>query len=175
MSLTSCSLFLTDDKYSARVQSVSLERVANAYKLTATLDYQLSPLAKEALHKGIALTWRVLIKVKQKNKGWDSSLYFNELVYRVKYHTLLNLYSVNKGDDEGNDMHSTLTGALYSIAKIRQMTLHDEFTIPAHQQYYLEMKILFDREALPVPLRALSYFDPQWALSSKWSTWPLQN
>ncbi|MCK5122068.1 MAG: DUF4390 domain-containing protein, partial [Methylococcales bacterium] len=41
--------------------------------------------------------------------------------------------------------------------------------------YYVAIKVEFSREALPVPLRPLSYFDSQWALSSDWALWPLQN
>ena len=36
------------------------------------------------------------------------------------------------------------------------------------------IRVGFEREALPIPLRPTSYFDPQWALSSRWTLWQLQ-
>ncbi|MEY3760764.1 MAG: hypothetical protein RIR39_2255, partial [Pseudomonadota bacterium] len=36
------------------------------------------------------------------------------------------------------------------------------------------VKVSFDRDALPLPLRPIAYIDPQWYLSSDWTLWPLK-
>jgi hypothetical protein len=36
------------------------------------------------------------------------------------------------------------------------------------------VKVNFDRDALPLPLRPIAYIDPQWYLSSDWTLWPLK-
>jgi hypothetical protein len=42
------------------------------------------------------------------------------------------------------------------------------------KQYLLAVKVNFDRDALPLPLRPIAYVDPQWYLSSDWTSWPLK-
>ena len=167
--------FVRAGDYSAVVRNASIDLVEDQYELNAELAYQLSPIAKEALSKGIALTWRVLVKVQEQGILWDFTLYEKELVFKIQNHALLNLYSIQRSEDGTMDMYSSLTSALYSISKIRNLSLIDKYSIEESRKYHLAIKIFFDREALSVPLRPLSYFDSQWALSSQWTLWQLQN
>ena len=45
---------------------------------------------------------------------------------------------------------------------------------PNVAQYVVAIKVSFDRDALPLPLRPLAYINPQWYLSSEWTLWPLK-
>ena len=167
--------FVRAGDYSAVVRNASIDLVEDQYELNAELAYQLSPIAKEALSKGIALTWRVLVKVQEQGILWDFTLYEKELVFKIQNHALLNLYSIQRSEDGTMDMYSSLTSALYSISKIRNLKLFDKAVLENKQNVYLAVKVLFDREALAVPLRPMSYFDSQWDLSSQWTLWQLQN
>ena len=159
--------------YSAIVSSVDIEMGDQQYYyLNTNIEYRLSPTAKEALQKGIALTWVVAIKLKQESWLWDTTVEEGSITYTIKNHGLLNLYSVESNGV--SDMFSTLTAALNAISKIRKIPIIKKELIQANEKYQLVIKVTFDREALPVPLRPISYFDPQWALSSQWTTWPLQ-
>jgi hypothetical protein len=71
-------------------------------------------------------------------------------------------------------MFTTLTAALASISKIRNLSVIEKSLIRADKNYQIAIKVLFDREALPVPLRPMSYFNSEWALSSPWSLWQLK-
>jgi len=162
------------DDYSADIAISNVNIVGKGCELSADITYKLSPLAKEALNKGINLTWRVLIKIDQKGWLWNSSVYEYEMAYQIQHHAVLNLYSVEQIANGATEAYSTLNAALNSISKIRQLKLDCAFNRDPEKKYYLAVKVLFDREALAVPLRALSYFDKQWALSSPWELWQLQ-
>ncbi len=161
--------------FSAMVKNIKVELVANHYELNADIDYQLSPVVKEALQKGIALTWAVLIKVEQQGYVWNSSVQNLQLEYQIQNHALLNLYSIKKLSTGERSVFSSLAGALNFISKMRGVVIVDKQLIQPDKQYHVAVKVEFKHEDLPVPLRPFSYFDSQWALSSHWTLWPLQN
>ncbi len=162
-------------EFAAIVKNVDTD-VENAwYELNADIEYKLSPTAKKALQKGIPLTWIVLINLEQKGILWNTTLKRIKINFQIQNHALLNLYSVKTNNQEPNNLFSTLTAAMNSISIIRKLPLIESNAIQPDENYFLSIKIFFNREALPIPLRPMSYFNPQWALSSQWSQWQLQN
>jgi hypothetical protein len=172
MSLFLFSEFVHAEGFSAIVKNVKVKKKEDEYRLNATIDFKLSPLAKEALQKGIALSWIVTIKVQKEGVLWDSTITVIELSYQIRNHALLNLYSVKKASE--SHMFSTLTAALKSMSKIRKLVVIDAQSLQIDERYHMTIKVQFNREELPVPLRPMSYFNPQWMLSSDWSVWQLQ-
>ncbi len=172
MSLFLFSEFVHAEGFSAIVKNVKVKKKEDEYRLNATIDFKLSPIAKEALQKGIALSWIVTIKVQKEGVLWDSTIRVIELSYQIRNHALLNLYSVKKASE--SHMFSTLTAALKSMSKIRKLVVIDAQSLQIDERYHMTIKVQFNREELPVPLRPMSYFNPQWMLSSDWSVWQLQ-
>ena len=162
------------EEYKASVQHVEITTDNSEYIVNADIVYRLSPIAKEALQKGISLTWVVMVKVQREGLLWDTTLQELEIAYQIQSHALLNLYSVKKMEDGTINMFSTLTAALNSISKIRDLSVIEKKLILPGESYQIAIKVLFNREALPVPLRPMSYFNSEWALSSHWSLWQLQ-
>lgn len=170
-------LFTEDIKaedFSTLVNFTKIEIINNRYELNAEIKYNLSQTAKEALQKGIPLVWNVLIKVKQTAPLLDTILKKTEINIQLLNHPLLNLYSV-KVNNQVTGMYSTLAAALNSLSKIQNLALIDKKFIQPDRHYYVAIKVMFDREALPIPLRPQSYLNLQWALSSQWTSWPLPN
>ncbi len=161
-------------EFSAVVSHINIDTKSDNpwLELNADIDFRLSPMAKEALQKGIALSWTVLIKVEQEGWIWNTTVEQRKLKYTIKNHALLNLYSVNDNGEE--DRFSTLKASLNSISKIRNLAIIKKKHIKKNKKYQVLLKVGFEREALPIPLRPISYFDPQWALSSRWTLWQLQ-
>ncbi|MCK4841271.1 MAG: DUF4390 domain-containing protein [Methylococcales bacterium] len=172
------SLFSTatwGKQFSSTIQNIDIKLNNSWYQLNADLVYKLSPTAKEALQKGIPLTWHLLVNVKQKGLFWDESVQAFEITCRIKKNTLLNLYQVTKVNKGKTEIFSTLKAALNFMSKVRSFQLLKKQSMQAGQHYFVAIKVLFNREALPIPLRPLSYFNSEWALSSPWVLWPLQN
>ena len=159
--------------YAARIEYADLAYIDNGYTVEAHIDYRLSPMAKEALHKGVPLAWNVSLELRQPGWLWDSVIYQRKLAYSLQFHALLNQYAVQTPSAH-SEMFLTLSAALNFMASV-----HDSSPIPADllqpgKSYLLAVQTQFNREFLPIPLRPLAYLDHRWFLSSTWQTWPIQ-
>ncbi len=171
--LSFCPLSSLAADFAAKVRFAKLTETPEAYVINADIDYQLSPTAKEALHKGVPLAWDVLIKIHQPGLLKDTIIYEKKLPYSLQFHALLNQYEVKNPTDQA-EMFLTLNSALNSMALLSDAARFDKSLLKAGQKYLLAVKTQFNREYLPVPLRPVSYFDSQWFLSSDWFVWPIQ-
>lgn len=160
-------------EFAAKVRYAELTETPEAYVVIADIDYQLSPTAKEALQKGVPLAWDVLIKIRQTSLLRDTVLYKKKRPYSLQFHALLNQYEV-KSPSGQSEMFLTLNAALNFMALLRETAHFDKSLLKDGYSYQLAIKTRFNREYLPVPLRPVAYFDPQWFLSSDWFVWPFQ-
>ncbi len=158
------------------VQSIDVQKSGpEDWKFNARLKFQLSPLANDAIQHGIPLLWIIRIKWQRPRPFiWDEVLFQTELPVRLQYHALLNQYSVWRGNDNETEMFATLAAALNDMAMVRDIRLPvTKVGLPAKKDY-LVVKVIFMREALPVPLRPQAWFNDQWSLSSDEVIWAFQ-
>lgn len=161
------------NSFAVQISQAELVEQDASFAIRAQIHYRLSPTAKEALHKGIPLTWLVLVEIREIGRLWDSAVYSQELPYHLKFHALLTQYEVITPNKQG-EMFLTLNAALSYLSSLRGAApVPRELLRPGHH-YKLAMKCLFDRESLPVPLRPFAYLDNQWYLSSDWYIWLLR-
>ncbi|MDD1621485.1 MAG: DUF4390 domain-containing protein [Methylococcaceae bacterium] len=159
--------------FAAKVRYAELVESPEAYSVDAKIDYQLSPTAREALQKGVPLSWDVLIQIRQPGLLRNSVLYSTKLSYTLQFHALLNQYEIKSPSGE-TEMFLTLNAALNYMALLHDATRFDIGLLKAGYGYQLAIKTEFNRERLPVPLRPVAYLDAQWFLSSDWFIWPIQ-
>lgn len=158
-------------EYAAQIRHAELSRVDDTVQIKSHIDYSLSPTAQEALSKGVALEWLVLVEVRQSEWPWDDVVFSLERPYRLQFHALLNQYAVH--DLEHTEMFLTLHSALSFMSQLQIIVQNDLPQLHPERDHRLAIKAQFQREALPVPLRPFSYLDPQWYLSSNWFLWPI--
>jgi hypothetical protein len=162
-------------KSNMEVREIDFRLHDDNYVLSANIEYRLTDTARQALQKGIPLFWDVLIKlVQQREWLWDRTLAHFKIRYRIQYQALLNRYRVTNISTGESDSFTTLPAALSRMVVIRNLTVLDRNALKPEEHYQIEIKIKFDREALPLPLRPVSYVNPQWYLSSDWYLWPVQ-
>lgn len=163
------------DEFAAEVKQAKITLQSDSYVLSADIVYQLSEKAKEALQNGVPLFWNIQVKMLQhRNVLWDKTLIDTAIRYRIQYHALLNMYRVrNEGNGEVYNF-STLSAALDLMSAVRNFRVIEKAELAPEKQYLCAVKVNFDREALPLPLRPIAYIDPQWYLSSDWTLWPLK-
>ena len=143
--------------------------------LFADIVYQLSEKAKDALQNGVPLFWELRIKVQQERGVlWNKTLVNTAIRYRLQYHALLNMYRVRNEGSGAVYNFSTLPAALDLMSAVRNFPLINKSELIFENQYLCAVKVNFDRNALPLPLRPMAYIDPQWYLSSDWTLWPLK-
>ena len=163
------------DDYAATVTQAEITLQGGNYVLSADIVYQLSEQAKDALQNGVPLFWAVKIQLLQHRALlWDKTLVDTAIRYRLQYHALLNMYRVRNEDNGEIYNFSTLPAALDLMSAIRDFRVIDQARLAPEKQYLCAVKVNFDREALPLPLRPIAYIDPQWYLSSDWTLWPLK-
>jgi hypothetical protein len=147
----------------------------DSYLLSADIVYQLSEEAKDALQNGVPLFWDIQVKMLQhRNVLWNKTLADLAIRYRIQYHALLNMYRVRNEDLGEIYNFSTLSAALDLMSAVRDFPVIEKSELVPEKQYLCAVKVNFDREALPLPLRPIAYIDPQWYLSSDWTLWPLK-
>jgi hypothetical protein len=163
------------NEFAAEVKQARITLQDDSYVLSADIVYQLSDKAMEALQNGVPLFWDLQVKVQQQRDVlWDKTLVNLAIRYRIQYHALLNMYRVrNEGNGEVYNF-STLSAALDLMSAVRDFRLIEKAELGPEKQYLCAVKVSFDREALPLPLRPIAYIDPQWYLSSDWTLWPLK-
>ncbi|MEI6269128.1 MAG: DUF4390 domain-containing protein [Methylococcaceae bacterium] len=163
------------DDFAAEVTQAEIMSQGEYYVLSADISYQLSKKAKDALQNGVPLFWDLQIKLFQhRDNFWDKTLVDSVIRYRLQYHALLNMYRVrNEGDGEVYNF-STLSAVLELMSAVRDFRLIQKAQLDSQKQYVCAVKVSFDRDALPLPLRPIAYIDPQWYLSSDWTLWPLK-
>lgn len=166
-------LFSQAADYSAIVHSAQLLTEAQTRIIEARIDYQLSATAKEALHKGVPLTWDVRFELRQPGWLWDSVLYRQSQTYGLQFHALLNQYAVQTANNHG-EMFLTLSAALNYMSAVQIAIPATDDWPSSEQPRLLAIKTQFNRERLPIPLRPVAYLDHRWFLSSEWFTWSIQ-
>ncbi len=158
-----------------RVISAETALLGDDYVLTADINYHLSEKAIEALNNGVSLFWTYQFKVQEHREYlWDNTLLEKSFRYRIQYHALLKMYRVSNESNGAVNNFSTLQAALDLLSTLRDYRLIEKTKITDKETYIAGMKITFERDALPLPLRPVAYMNPQWYLSSDWYLWPLK-
>jgi hypothetical protein len=159
--------------YAAKIEYAELQRVDRGYVVKAFIDYRLSPTAKEALHKGVRLTWDVMTELRQPGMLWDTVIHHSKLTYSLQFHALLNQYVVQT-PQEHSEMFLTLSAATNFMAAVSSNPPIPADRLAAGTAYRMALKTQFNRELLPIPLRPVAYLDNDWFLSSAWHSWSIQ-
>jgi hypothetical protein len=158
------------------IKDVTINRHDGYHQLSANIVYNLSSKARNALQKGIPLYWEVSVKVAQsRNWIWDKTIYSYSRSLRIQYQALFNSYRVTRIENNESESYSNLQAALADMGLIKDLMLVKQSEVDPDQKYYAGIKVNFDRESLPLPLRPESYVNSQWYLSSDWTLWPLEN
>lgn len=147
----------------------------SVYALNASIDYELSEEAKEALHNGVILTFNVSIKIQRPRQWmWASTLHSETLVYRLRYRTLTRIYQVINERNGSEANYSSLGSVVRALGHIESTPISAEDVTDDTAGLTASIKAALNIEALPLPMRPLAYVTPAWHHSSDWYTWPLQ-
>jgi hypothetical protein len=158
-----------------KVKNAEITVLGDDYVVSADIGFQLGEKAMEALNNGVSLFWTYQFKVKEKRDYvWDKTLSEKNFRYRIQYHALLKMYRVRNESNGSVDNFSTLQAALDLLSTLRAYRLIEKREITDKKQYVVEVKIIFERDALPLPLRPMAYLNPEWYLSSDWFVCPLK-
>ena len=162
------------DDFGVAIKSADLAVSNDWYVLNANIDFQLSPTAIMALQNGIPLQWRLQVNILQKRRYiWDKDVLQLIRYFQIRYHALMNMYQLKVDSNGDVDNFSTLAAAIASMGNIRNLPLIRQAELQQHD-YVAALKVQFDREALPLPIRPEAYVNTEWSLSSDWYRWLIE-
>jgi len=155
-----------------KIKQVQLVYENKQVEVSARLYFQLSEEALTALHSGITLYWNVSLRLKQFlwRGVWSKDLYAQVRRYSLTYYTLLNNYRVRDERNQKFRQFANEGDALSYMATLHYTHLKVELIDP-NQCITAQLSVQFDKEALPIPLRPVAYFDKQWDLSTNERQW----
>ena len=163
------------DKSGVRVIKANTSIMGSEYIIDADFDYRLSDKAIEALKNGVALSWIYQFKISERvNTVWSRTISEKNFHYRIQYHALTNTYRVRNENTGKIENFSTLQAALDLMSTLRDYPLIEKSKLAERSVYLVSIKISFERNELPLPLRPFAYINPQWYLSSDWYEWTLK-
>ncbi len=152
------------------IKHAELKRQGDQYVLNADIDYPLTETARQALHHGIPLSWKIVLIIQRNNGLWKSTVKEITLYNRLHYLTLLNIYRIDS-NIQPTGRYSTLSSALHALGRIRDIHIMNKRALQPGITYDVALKARFDKEALPLPLRPEAWFSQAWSLSSDWFKW----
>jgi hypothetical protein len=159
------------------IQSASLQKEDNEWRLNATIDYQLPEVTVEALNNGIPLTVTLQFKLKKIRPWlWSKTIFHKSLKFQLRYLGLAKLYQITDISQEQQFNFASFQAAIDHIGNltVSPLKIPASVTPVANEKQYIGiLKAQLEIEALPLPLRPVAYMTPQWHLSSEWFEWPL--
>ncbi len=157
------------------IREARTEVVDEVLYLNAAVSYRLSSPMVAALHDGVPLTILVNIEILRQRDYWPDDVAAHlEQRYRLEFHALTQQYLLTNLNSGSQFRFPSLEAAVSVLGTIVRLPLLDRNLLDDQARYYGRMQIQLDEEALPVPLRLLSYISADWHLKSEWYTWPLR-
>ncbi|ROR34250.1 DUF4390 domain-containing protein [Inmirania thermothiophila] len=158
------------------VRHADTRLVEEVYRLSARIDYRLSPAAGEALANGVPLTFEVTVEVVQPRRWlWDETLATVRLRSRLRFHALSGRYVLVNLNSGARRTFRRLEAALAAAGTLEAVPVLDRRLLAPGGRYQARLRARLDIEALPAPLRPLAYLSPGWRLASEWYAWRLES
>ena len=156
------------------IRSAATRLVDGVHRLDASIGFNFSPEAVEAMHNGVAMTVSVDMEVVEPGTLWDRGVAEVHAHYRIQVHTLSRQYLVRNLSTGQTATYRSFEEMVDGVGQIEGFPLLDDQVLEPDTDYRVRIRASLDIESLPTPLRLLAYFRSAWRLSSEWSTWPLQ-
>ena len=139
------------------IKDIALEKNEKNLYLIFNHDINFSGDALLALNKGIPISIRMSLQIKEKNKFWfDKKLFSEDKFYQLRYRNLLNKYQINFNEtntiyfDNLDDMKSNLYNLEWNLG---------ELNLSDSSEIYLIIEL--DQSKLPKPL-LINLNDESW-------------
>ena len=157
------------------IEGLEAREVEGVYLMQASILYQFTAEALEALESGVPLTLEVHLQLRREGAWiWESDRVDARLRFQITYQALHGLYQVTDMLSGTQQHYATRKAALTALGRLRDIQLVQADALQEGERYRLSVRAHLDIEALPLPLRPMAYLSPAWSLSSEWSVWHLQ-
>lgn len=156
------------------IHGASTRLVEGVHRLDASIGFNFSAEAIEAMHNGVAMTVSVDMEVLELGRLWDRAVATVQARYRIQVHALSRQYLVRSMSTGETSTYPSYQEMIDALGEIDGFPLLDDHVLEDDAGYRVRVRANLDIESLPTPLRLLAYFQSAWRLSSEWRSWPLQ-
>lgn len=145
------------------------------YHLNADIDYEFSAAALEALQNGVPLVVALEIEIsRERDYLWNENVASLRQRYQLAYDALTDRYVLTNLNSGADTYYPTRAAAIAALGTVERLPLLDAALLDGSQRYRVALYVGLDRDALPVPMRVMSYFSDDWDLGGEWYVWPLR-
>lgn len=139
--------------------------------LNAGMRFDFSEEAREALDNGVPITLLLELKLNRTREYlWDENVATLEQRYTLRYHALSEQYIVHNLNSGEQSAHRSLVSVRNYLATITDLPLIDRRLLVEGGQYYLKLRVGYDINALPSPMRPMAWLSSEWREHSEWYT-----
>lgn len=139
--------------------------------LDGQIEYEFSRASLEALDNGLPLVLQTTVKILSPRKWfWDRELWSHRYEHVIEYHALSQQYLVKGLQSSSQQAYLTRSSALQALGRIDNLQLLDLAELEQAKRYVIRVHSGLSSDALPVPLRPLTFLSDSWKLSGEWIT-----
>jgi len=164
------------DKGMFEVRTATSRLDEGIYYLNATIDYDLSPQAIDALNSGIPLTFDLEIEISRSRKWWfDPEVALLTQSFQLTFNALSRRYVVRNLNSGVQQSYSTLYSALGDMGRIVDIPIIDTAILEDDLTHLVRIRAVLDQQRLPGPLQMLAFWSDGYRLESDWYSWSLSD
>ena len=157
------------------VEQAALRAMGGRYVADARIRFAFSEDNLEAMRNGVALTVIVDIEVlREREQWWNEILATRRVRYRIETNVLTDRYRIRSLDGYGARNYHSFEEMVDALGRLRAIPVIARDRLPAGARCLARVRARLDIEALPSPLRLLTYFSPRWRLNSGWFEWRIE-
>ncbi len=137
--------------------------------LSGDIHFNFSRAALEALDNGLPITLVTEVELAVPNEWfWNHIIWRKSFVHEVQYHALSQQYLVKDIQTGFPKAYLTRSSALAALGKIENLKILELKKLDRDKSHIIRVRSGLDSEALPVPLRPLTYLSDSWRLRGDW-------
>lgn len=160
-----------------KVSSVQPRASGQTLHLSGNIDLTLTPEVEEAIGNGIPIEIAMDFRLyRDRALMWDERVASWTLRRELRYHALTGQYLINAGPGGpvARESFTSLNEAIAQTGSLTDVALPLAVPLLSGAEYYLNVRVWLDIEALPTLLRPLAYTSRAWDLNSGWTRWKAQ-
>lgn len=137
--------------------------------LDGQIEYEFSREVLEALDNGLPLV--ILTEVQlllPREWFWDEKIWSQSYEHSIEYHALSQQYLVKDLQADFQRAYLTRSSALEALGLLDKLPLLELDVLHPDKTYTVRLRSGLSSEALPVPLRPLTFLSENWQLRGPW-------
>jgi hypothetical protein len=158
------------------IQNARSLLVGGVYRISADVDYELGPQARQALESGVPLVLELQVEVFQRRDWlWDEVVADVRQRHELRYHALSRRYLITNVASGAQASYARLSDALEAIGTVYDLPILDQRLLSSPADHRIRIRAGLDIEALPTPIRLWAYVSSDWRVDSPWYEWSLRH